>query len=125
MCGNGAGIPPPTTARTATTAAAAGSAAPTTARWTARSGTTPMAPTSTLASVLSALLAKNSELRRCSAGVAQAASRSGAGTEQPQASRKNRERDKIYEFKEIIFEVINMANNEIDVFEKVFVKKDK
>lgn len=37
---------------------------------------------------MSALQASNGELRRCSAGVAQAASRSGAGTEQLQASRR-------------------------------------
>ena len=47
-----------------------------------------MTPTATLASVLSALLAKNSELWLWSTGVAQAASRSGAGTEQLQASRR-------------------------------------
>lgn len=87
MFGNGAGIPAATTATNATRAAA-GATAPTTARWAGRRGTTPMTPASTLASVLSALLAKNSELWLWSTGVAQAASRSGAGTEQLQASRR-------------------------------------
>ena len=87
MFGNGAGIPTPTTARTATTVAAAGTATtPASARWAARTGAgaAPMTPTTSWASVLSALLAKNSELWLWSTGVAQAASRSGAGTEQLQ-----------------------------------------
>ena len=81
---NGAGIPTATAATFATSAAAAGTMAPTTAGWASRPGATPVTPTTTLASALSALQASNGELRRCSAGVAQAASRSGTGTEQLQ-----------------------------------------
>ena len=83
MLGNGAGIPA-ATATSAATAAATGTATPTTARWATSTGTTPIAPATTLASVLSALLAKNSEQWLLSTGVAQAASRSGSGTEQLQ-----------------------------------------
>lgn len=84
MFGNGAGIPAATTAAYAATAAAAGTASPSAARSATGTGTTPITPTTALASALSALLAKNSELWLWSTGVAQASSRSGAGTEQLQ-----------------------------------------
>ena len=66
MCGNGAeiwtsisGIATPTTAADAMTAAAAGTTTPTTARWATRAGTTPVTPTSTWASALSATQVSN------------------------------------------------------------------
>lgn len=75
---NGAGIP--SVATDTIPVVAVGTTTPVAARWATGAGTLLTAGAMTEASVLSAQQASKNEMWLCSTGVAQAASRSGAGT---------------------------------------------